>query len=91
MDNESNKDTWALEPDDIDADNINPEIPKELWDSLAWKAIRVAIETSDAKEEVLRRVKKWNTHNNPRMPEKQLVQKSLWAMRNWENKFTTAG
>lgn len=91
MDNATENNAWDIEPDSIDADNINREIPKELWDNLLWLAVKAAIAMSETKEEVLRRVKLWNTHNDPQLPEKTLVQKTLWAMRTWDNKFASTG
>ena len=90
MADEIKNNAWDIEPDSIDADNINREIPKELWDGLLWLAVKAAIEVSNTKEEVLRKVKVWNTHNDPCLPEKTLVQKALWAMRTWDNKFASA-
>lgn len=78
--------SWDPE-DGIDAENINPEVPQEVSESLVWTAIRVAIDASETKEEVLRRVKGWNKDNNPELPEKELVQKVLWALRKWDTKF----
>lgn len=89
--NQTEKDPWELEPgrdpDEIDADNINPEIPRELWDSFLWQAVRAAIDVSNTKEEVIRRVKLWNTHNRPQLPEVSLVRKTLWALKNLDTKF----
>jgi hypothetical protein len=85
--------TWETEDsnddldDTIDAENINPEIPEENWDSLVWLAIKAAIEVSETKEAVLRKVKKWNVNNDPPLPEKEVVQKVLWALRKWDSKF----
>ncbi len=86
-----NTEPSAWEPeDDIDAENINPEVSKELWDTLVWQAVRSAIEVSQTKEEVFRRVKQWNTKNDPQLPEKELIQKIIWALRKWDTKFRNA-
>jgi len=94
MDNETNKDPWELEPgidpDAIAADNINREIPKDLWDGHLWKAVKAAIEDSNTKEDVVRKVKRWNTYNDPQLPETELVQKILWALEKWDTKFKRA-
>lgn len=101
MSNETEKDPWELESginpdrtdadgidtDAIDADNIKPEIPKDLWDSFLWEAVRAAIPVSNTKEDVIRKVKLWNTHNNPQIPETELVRKVLWALRAWDSPF----
>jgi len=80
--------TGSWEPeDDLDAEHINPEIPKKLHKSFVWSAIQVAIEVSDTKEEVIRRVKGWNKHNNPLFPEDSLVRMVIWAIKNWDTKF----
>lgn len=89
MPDETATESWETE-DEIDAENINPEVPKELWDSLVWQAIRTAIDVSQTKEEVLRKVKQWNNKNNPRLPEKELIQKVIWALHNWDTKFRKA-
>ncbi len=86
MPDETSTDSW--EPaDGIDAENINPEVPRGLWDSLVWQAIRAAIDVSDTKQDVIRTVKLWNTSNDPQLPERELVQKTIWAMRKWDTKF----
>ena len=74
--NETANEPWEPE-DGIDSENINLEVPKELWDTLVWQAIRAAIEVSQTKEEVLRKVKLWNTSNNPQLSEKGLIQKAI--------------
>ena len=86
MSDEAATNGWECE-DSLDVENINPEVPKELWDNLVWQAIRAAIDVSDTKQEVLRQVKLWNTKNDPQLPEKELTQKVLWALRKWETKF----
>lgn len=86
MTTEINPNNWKPE-DDIDSENINPEIPRELWDSLVWQAIKKAIDQSDTKENVFRLVKLWNTKNDPQLPEKELIQKVIWALQNWDTKF----
>ena len=73
--------SWAIEEDSIDADNITPEIPRELWNKFIWDAVRAAIPGSQTKDDVIRKVKLWNTHNNPQLPEADLVRKVLWALR----------
>ena len=91
----NNKDPWLLEVEEIitsaeeglDAENINPEVPKDLWAGFAWKAIRIALDVSSSKEEVMRRVKVWNSKNNPRLPEPELIQKVVWAFKKWDSKF----
>ena len=69
------------------AENINAEVPRSLWDNLLWQTTRVAIDESDTKEEALKKIKIWNTGNSPKLPEKELVQKVLWAFRKWDSKF----
>ena len=86
MPDETTTEPWEPE-DGIDAENINPEVLKELWDSLVWQAVRAAIDVSGSKEEVLRRVKLWNTNNNPQLSEKELIQKAIWALQKWATKF----
>jgi len=90
-------DAWDLEEeekapptDSINTETINPEIPRELWDNLLWQATRMAIDVSETKEEVIRRVKRWNKQNNPQLDEKGLVQKVLWALSKWDTKFHNA-
>ena len=46
---------WDMEPDSIDAENITPEIPKELWNSFIWEAVRAAIPGSKTKDDVIRK------------------------------------
>lgn len=91
MSNETKNNSWELEsgidPDSIDADNINPEIPKDLWDGFLWDAVRAAIPGSRTKEDVIRKVKQWNSHNNPQIPETELVRKVLWALKTWDTPF----
>jgi hypothetical protein len=90
-------DPWKLEVEEIitsageglDAENINPEVPKDLWVGFAWKAIRIALDVSSTKEEVMKRVKAWNLKNNPRLPEPELIQKVVWAFKKWDSKFHT--
>ena len=96
MVNQKATDPWDLEPDDnsssgdgLDAENINPEVPKDLYAGFAWKAIRIALDVCSTKEEVMRRVKAWNNKNNPRLPESELIQKVVWAFTKWDSKFHT--
>ena len=92
-----NTDPWELESENasspagegLDAENINPEVPKDLWAGFAWKAIRIALDVCSTKEEVMRRVKAWNNKNNPRLPESELIQKVVWAFTKWDSKFHT--
>lgn len=85
MSSEDDENPWDIEPDSIDAENITPEIPKELWNSFIWEAVRAAIPGSKTKDDVIRKVKQWNTHNNPRIPETELVRKVLWALRTFDD------
>jgi len=78
-------DPWHIDPDDIDADYITPQIPRALWDSFIWQAVRVAIPGSETRDDVIRKVKQWNTHNNPQIPETDLVRKVLWALRTFDD------
>jgi len=70
-------DPWMTEPDDskplgdgLDVENITPEIPKDLWDSFAWRAIRRAFQVSATKDDVFKRLKVWNKDNNPQLLKK---------------------
>lgn len=91
MTNENEKDSWELESeiehDRIYSPNINPEVPKELWDNHLWEAVRATIRICMTREEVLRMVKRWNMDNNPRISELELVRKTLWALNTWDTKF----
>ena len=80
--------TTAWKPeDDIEAENINTEIPRDLWDTLLWQALRIAIDAGETKEQVLRMIKAWNSRNTPRIPDKDLIQKVIWALGKWDTKF----
>ena len=94
MVNQTATDAWDLEPDNskplgdgLDVENITPEIPKDLWDSFAWRAIRRAFQVSAIKDDVFKRLKLWNKDNNPHLLEKELIQKAIWALSHFENKF----
>ena len=86
------KDAWELEKDSVKivGENINPEVPRNLWGPLVWRTIRDVIEKSETKEEVFQRMKLWNTHNNPQLPETELIKKVLWALQKWDTKFKRA-
>jgi len=86
MPNDTSTDSWDPE-DSIDAENISTEIPDESRDGLLWQAIKAAINVSDTKKDVLRKVKLWNTYNDPQLSETELFQKTTWALRKWDSKF----
>lgn len=81
---EAEKDAWELEvglpPDYIGAPNITPETPKERWKPLFWRAVRASVQRSITEEDVLRKMKLWNTANNPQVPEKRLEEMVQWAI-----------
>lgn len=73
--------------DDLETEHVNPEMDKSLWNTLVWQAIREALDKATAKEDVFRMVRLWNLQNNPQLPQKELDQKIIWALRHFENKF----
>ena len=87
MSSETGPESWEPE-DGLDVENINPEIPRELWDKFTWKAVRAAIEVADTKREVFRLMKLWNKHNDPQLPEAELIRKTQWCLDNWNTKFS---
>ena len=94
MVNQTVPDPWNLEPDNskplgegLDVDNISQEVPKSLFDSFAWRAIRRAFEVAATKDEAFKRLKAWNQGNNPQLLEKELIQKAIWALSHFDNKF----
>jgi hypothetical protein len=83
-----NEDGRVYHPgDDPDAEHVNPEMDKSLWDHLVWQAIRVALDMADKEPDVFRIVRLWNLQNDPQLPQKELDQKIIWSLRHFENKF----
>lgn len=90
-------DPWQLENDDdllssntLNAVNINKEIPPSNRKDFIWAAIREALDISNTEEEVFYNIKQWNLGNDQRVPEKDLLKMTAWAMQKWENKFRNA-
>lgn len=99
MNNQDNEnfDLWQLENDDdspssnpLNAVNINKEIPPSNRKDFIWPAIRASFEISSSEEEVFHNIKQWNLGNDPRVPDKELLKITAWALRNWDNKFRNA-
>lgn len=84
MTNENERDPWELEKgfphDYIGAPNITPETPQKQWKPLFWRAVRASIPCSMTEEDVFRKMKLWNSANNPQVPEKRLEKMVRWAI-----------
>lgn len=85
MTDKIDNDDWHTEDDSLEADNINPEVPKELWDSFTWKAIKESFSKSRSAQEALTKVRKWNEGNSPKIPERSLLKKFKWALENFDD------
>jgi hypothetical protein len=92
MPEKNNADEWQLEEDDerIYAANITPETPKESYKRYVWDATWAAIDVSDTRQEVFRKVLGWNEKNDPKVPESSLVKMVRWALDHWDTKFGTS-
>lgn len=91
-----NLDPWALETEEdstsvpsdmLNAENITSETPKSEHDTLLWLAVKEMIAVSKNKTEVMQKVKKWNRSNEPRIPDRDLSQKTRWALKKWDYQF----
>ena len=89
MTSENETNTWAL-GEGIDTENITSAIPKSSWDDFLWLAIRAAIAVSATKENVIMNVLEWNQHNDPKLDERSVVKKTLWALKTWEYQLASA-
>jgi hypothetical protein len=82
----NNNDSWNTESEDgseLLLEQIIPDIPRELWDDIIWRVLRELISVSNSDNEVLTKIKQWNSNNDPQVPEKELFSKALWALRKW--------
>jgi hypothetical protein len=81
------RDPWELEkgldPDYIGTPNIPPQTPEKECKRLFWRAVRASTSLSLTEEDVLRKMKLWNSANNPRVPEKRLEEMVRWAIKRW--------
>lgn len=89
MADDSAETRWETEPEQepgvIDAPNINPAMPKEMWDTLVWGALRVIFPVVETEEEAWEKAGEWNSQNNPPLPAKRLATKVSWALRTWDH------
>ena len=81
---EDDRDPWGLEkgrpPDWIGVPNITPETSSEDSRRLFWRAVRRSARLSFTEEDVLRKMKLWNSASNPQISEKRLEEKVRWAV-----------
>ena len=73
------------QPDEIMPENINPAISKSQWDKMTFHAIKMYFDSSKTKVEAINKVKGWNANNNPRLNEKSLMKKIIWALENFDH------
>jgi hypothetical protein len=71
----------------LDSPPITPDIPETLWDTLVWKAFGEAVEKAETKKDVFELMSDWNDSNNPKIDQKALDKKVLWALLNFDTKF----
>ena len=71
----------------LDSPQISPDIPERLWDTLVWKAFKVAVEMAKTKADVFQLMSDWNDDNNPKLDQKALDKKVLWALLTLDTKF----
>jgi hypothetical protein len=71
----------------LDSPQITRDLPETTWDTLVWQAFRVAVEISDSKKDVFRLMNDWNDGNDPKLSQKALDKKVLWALLNFDTKF----
>jgi len=85
----TNSDNNAFELEKgLDSPQITTDIPETTYDQLVWQALRAAIEISNTKKEIFQLMRDWNNFNNPKLKQASLDKKVLWALTNWDTKFS---
>ena len=75
---------WDTE-DNLIAPNITDITPVALYDSFVWKALEEALSESLTAKSAMDRLTKWNENNSPKVPEKALAKKFVWAVEHYDN------
>jgi len=84
QENNRDKDQKQAWDGPINAGNITPDTPEELWGTLALMALDQITEVSETVEEVIGRSALWDKGNNPHLPVEFLMSKTFWSLRHWK-------
>lgn len=82
---DTNNSNWQTDDNPLETENITSSTPRALVDSIVWRAIREALSTSHSAPSALDKVMKWNEKNSPRIPDKSLLKKFEWALKNFDD------